>query len=158
MKTSFPQEDLNIATQNFSVNAVNAMKLNCVSERFSSRWIRVNKEPYDRREISFNDLDEGAEYNYRVCAVNEAGEGKPCDETGVFKAKDPYDKPGKPGTPEVSAVQSVLVGLLFFLQQWACSIQVASWLTRLARRVHGTRRTGRGNCIVSSQCTNSQTI
>ncbi len=61
----------------------------------------MNKEPYDRREISFNDLVEGSEYNFRVIAVNEAGESKPCDETGVFKAKDPYDKPGKPGKPEV---------------------------------------------------------
>ena len=68
---------------------------------FSSRWIRVNKDPIDKREISFNDLVEGSDYNFRVCAVNEAGEGKPSQETGVFKAKDPYDKPGKPGTPDV---------------------------------------------------------
>ena len=68
---------------------------------FSSRWIRVNKDPIDKREISFNDLVEGSDYNFRVCAVNEAGEGKPSQETGVFKAKDPYDKPDKPGTPDV---------------------------------------------------------
>ena len=68
---------------------------------FSSRWIKVNKEPIEKREMSFNDLVEGSDYNFRVSAVNEAGVGKPSEETGVFKAKDPYDKPGKPGTPEV---------------------------------------------------------
>ena len=61
----------------------------------------MKKDPTEKREISFNDLVEGSDYNFRVSAVNEAGVGKPSEETGVFKAKDPYDRPGKPGTPEV---------------------------------------------------------
>ena len=65
---------------------------------YSSRWVKVNKDPIDKLQVHYKDLVEGSEYNYRVCAVNEAGVGPPSDDTGVFTAKDPYDKPGKPGT------------------------------------------------------------
>jgi len=46
----------------------------------------------------------GTEYEYRVLAENEAGISKPSDTTGVFVAKEPYGKPGKPGTPTVNEI------------------------------------------------------
>ncbi len=56
------------------------------------------------QEMSFDDLVEGTEYDLRVCAVNAAGVSKPSEATGVFKAKDPFDVPGKPGQPEVTEI------------------------------------------------------
>jgi serine/threonine protein kinase/predicted RNA-binding protein with TRAM domain len=45
-------------------------------------------------------LDEGEEYDFRVMAVNEEGEGEPLVTSGPIKAKFPFDVPGKPGSPE----------------------------------------------------------
>lgn len=42
----------------------------------------------------YKDLVENDEYEFRVVAENDAGEGKPSDTTGNFRAKDPYSKPG----------------------------------------------------------------
>ena len=71
---------------------------------YSSRWIKVNRDPIDVTTKTFTDLVEGSDYEYRVLAENEAGISKPSETTGVFKAKDPYEKPGKPGQPEVKAI------------------------------------------------------
>ena len=64
----------------------------------------MNRDPITNLTKAFKDLVEGTEYEYRVSAENEAGIGKPSQTTGVFTAKDPFDKPGKPGTPEVSDI------------------------------------------------------
>ena len=81
------------------------------SSGYSSRWIKVNRDPISGTSKRFTDLVEENEYNFRVLAVNEAGTSKPSDDTGVFVAKDPFDKPGKPGTPnvdEITAEQATL--------------------------------------------------
>ena len=54
--------------------------------------------------MTFDDLVEGTEYNFRICAVNAAGVSKPSETTGQFVAKDPFDLPGKPGRPEVTEI------------------------------------------------------
>jgi len=66
--------------------------------------VKVNRDPISRTQQTYSDLVEGTEYEYRVLAENEAGVSKPSDSTGVFVAKDPYGKPGKPGTPAVKDV------------------------------------------------------
>lgn len=71
---------------------------------YSSRWTKVNKDPIKSLMYNFEDLIEMSEYEFRVCAVNEAGVGKPSPGTGTFIAKDPYDAPGKPGTPVVDEI------------------------------------------------------
>ncbi len=63
---------------------------------YSSRWSKVNKTPVTDLEMTFTDLHEGDEYEYRVSAVNAAGQGKPSMSSGRFTAKDPFDVPGKP--------------------------------------------------------------
>ena len=75
-----------------------------VEKSTGSRWIKVNREPIADCHLSFTDLEEGMEYEFRVCAVNEAGVSKPSDTTGRFIAKDPFDPPGKPGQPEVTEI------------------------------------------------------
>ena len=74
------------------------------SSGYSSRWTKVNKNATTELELNLNDLSEGTEYNLRVCAVNAAGVGKPSETTGTFKAKDPFDPPGRPGQPEVTEI------------------------------------------------------
>jgi len=66
-----------------------------------SCFIRLNDDPISVTRQTYDDLVEGTMYEYRVLAENEAGVSKPSDTTGVFIARDPYSKPGKPGTPTV---------------------------------------------------------
>ena len=72
------------------------------STGYSSRWIKVNREPLATVRKVFKDLIEGSEYEFRVVAENKAGVGKPSETTGRLTAKDPYGKPGKSGQPEVT--------------------------------------------------------
>ena len=70
---------------------------------FSSRWTKVNKSAIPELQYEFTDLSEGTDYEFRVMAANEAGVG-PGVETAPFTAKDPFDKPGKPGRPVVDEI------------------------------------------------------
>ena len=69
---------------------------------YSSRFSRLNKAPIREPTFKVSDLIEGDEYEFRVVAENEAGCGKPSETTGTFTAKDPFNKPGKPGKPDVT--------------------------------------------------------
>ena len=46
-----------------------------VEKKSGSKWIRVNKEPISARYIILKDLSQGNDYEFRVCAVNDEGEG-----------------------------------------------------------------------------------
>lgn len=67
----------------------------------STRWTKVNKDPVRERQLPVSDLSEGDEYQFRVCAVNAAGPSKPSEASGRFVAKNAFDVPGRPGTPDV---------------------------------------------------------
>jgi len=69
---------------------------------YSTRWIKVNRDLHTKTSMTFDDLIEGTEYDFRVCAENKAGVGKPSASCGQFVAKDPFSTPGKPGTPDVN--------------------------------------------------------
>ena len=70
-------------------------------EKFSgTRWSKVNKKPVKNLSMEFDDLIEMSEYEFRVIAENDAGQSKPSDGCGQFKAKDPFDPPGRPDAPE----------------------------------------------------------
>ena len=71
---------------------------------FSSRWSKLTKEPITEQQLEMTDLREKEQYDLRVSAVNAAGISKPSPTTGKFTAKDPFEKPGKPGTPEVGEI------------------------------------------------------
>ena len=51
------------------------------SDRYTSRWTPITKEPISGCTFVVRDIPEGAAYQYRVCAVNEAGPGKPSGAT-----------------------------------------------------------------------------
>src|SRR5207248_2524393 len=71
-------------------------------DAFSSRWIPCNRAPVTAPTYILRDLPEGAEYQFRVIAVNDAGEGPPSDSTGIVCVKDAFSKPDKPGDLSVS--------------------------------------------------------
>jgi len=67
----------------------------------STRWSKVTKDPVTQRQLDITELLAGETYQFRVFAINAAGTSKPSDATTPFVAKDAFDVPGKPGTPEV---------------------------------------------------------
>jgi titin len=66
----------------------------------------VNRTPIKATELRLEDLMEGEEFEFRVLAVNEAGFGRPSDPTEPIRLKDPFDKPGTPGQPEILDISS----------------------------------------------------
>ncbi|CAD7001755.1 unnamed protein product, partial [Ceratitis capitata] len=70
----------------------------------TGKWVRVGRSPGDKMPPSFDvtGLNAGSEYMFRVTAVNEEGESEPLTTLVGMVAKDPYDEPNKPGTPEVT--------------------------------------------------------
>ncbi|RWS24197.1 twitchin-like protein, partial [Leptotrombidium deliense] len=65
----------------------------------SGRWTRCGKT--DKTELEVTGLTPGKEYLFRVSAINEEGESEPLEALKPIIAKNPYDEPGKPGTPEI---------------------------------------------------------
>lgn len=61
-------------------------------DKKSLRWIRVYKEPVTDTKQTVYHLTEGNEYQYRVCAINKAGEGPFSDASDYYKAADPVGK------------------------------------------------------------------
>lgn len=61
-------------------------------DKKSLRWIRVYKDPITDIKQTIYHLTEGNEYQYRVCAINKAGEGPFSDVSDYYKAADPVGK------------------------------------------------------------------
>lgn len=76
-----------------------------------SRWIRVNKEAVPGLSCPVTDLLEGNEYEFRVAAENKAGVGEFSAVTPKITAKNPWEKPGKPGRPAAVEVVGASVKL-----------------------------------------------
>ncbi|CAJ0587388.1 unnamed protein product, partial [Mesorhabditis spiculigera] len=76
---------------------------NYVIEKFDTsqgRWVPALKVPGGQTTADVDNLLEGHEYKFRVAAVNSEGESIPLETFSPIIAKNPYDKPGKPGQPE----------------------------------------------------------
>lgn len=56
-------------------------------DRATGRWVKLNKEPVRGQDYYDDRVQEGHQYEYRVSAVNAAGNGKPSDTSNVFIAK-----------------------------------------------------------------------
>lgn len=77
----------------------------------TGRWLRVNKEPIADLRLDVADLLEGNDYEFRVAAENRAGIGEFSTASPGFTAKNPWDKPGKPGRPAAVEVVGAAVRL-----------------------------------------------
>jgi len=73
-------------------------------EKFTgTKWIRAVKKTITECSYAFDDLLEGSDNEFRVCAENAAGVGPPSETTGRFLAKDAFEVPGRPDAPELKA-------------------------------------------------------
>lgn len=71
----------------------------------------MNKTSTSRLTLDVYDLVESNDYEFRVFAENEAGQGKPSEATRPITAKNPFKKPGQPGSPEVKDIKKDSVNL-----------------------------------------------
>lgn len=62
-------------------------------DRATGRWVKLNKEPCRHLEYYDDRVQEGHQYEYRVSAVNAAGNGKPSETSHVITAKPMKEKP-----------------------------------------------------------------
>ena len=62
-------------------------------DRATGRWVKLNKEPLKGVEYEDDHVAEGHQYEYRVSAVNAAGNGKPSETSSVITAKPMKEKP-----------------------------------------------------------------
>jgi len=70
----------------------------------TGRWVRVGKVPASETgspSYEVTGLVPGQEYQFRVVAVNDEGDSDPLTTTSATLAKNPFDEPGKPGTPDI---------------------------------------------------------
>uniref|UniRef100_A0A1B0CYV7 Uncharacterized protein n=1 Tax=Phlebotomus papatasi TaxID=29031 RepID=A0A1B0CYV7_PHLPP len=64
------------------------------------RWVPVGE--CQQPHIKADNLIEGHDYTFRVRAVNKQGESAPLATSQPITAKDPFGRPEKPGTPQVT--------------------------------------------------------
>ena len=62
---------------------------------------QVENVPANLTKVKVDKLDAKHEYLFRVRAVNSEGESPNLEANKAVLAKDPFDEPGAPGTPEV---------------------------------------------------------
>ncbi|KAJ9595175.1 hypothetical protein L9F63_013533, partial [Diploptera punctata] len=79
----------------------------------TGKWMRVGKVPGDRPfpEMDVTGLTPGQEYKFRVTAINEEGDSEPLVTEKATIAKNPFDEPTKPGTPEITDYDNESVNL-----------------------------------------------
>lgn len=70
----------------------------------SSSWTRLNRHPVSDTQYRARDLIVGNTYEFHILAENTAAVSEPSAPTPSFIAKDPWDKPGPPGAPELSDI------------------------------------------------------
>lgn len=61
-------------------------------EADKTRWVKITKETVTELTFRVKDLIEGTSYEFRVYAINKAGESKPSEPSTPTKAKAPYGK------------------------------------------------------------------
>lgn len=69
----------------------------------TGKWVRVGRVAGDKKplEMDITGLDPGQEYKFRVTACNDEGDSDPLVTERGTVAKNPYDEPTKPGTPDI---------------------------------------------------------
>ncbi|KAF0299363.1 Twitchin [Amphibalanus amphitrite] len=68
----------------------------------TGRWVRAGETDGPQTELEVDGLVPGKHYKFRVKAVNKEGTSDPLTTPHSIEAKNPFDEPGKPGTPEIT--------------------------------------------------------
>ncbi|XP_072529480.1 immunoglobulin superfamily member 22-like [Salminus brasiliensis] len=82
----------------------------------SSMWVSISKELIQDTKCAVDDLVEDMEYEFRVTAVNRAGEGTPSTSNAVL-AKDPTRAPGLVGNLHVIDSSNTSISLAWCLPE-----------------------------------------
>ncbi|KAG8239130.1 hypothetical protein J437_LFUL018920 [Ladona fulva] len=79
----------------------------------TGKWVRVGRIPGDKAppEIEVTGLTPGHEYQFRVVATNDEGDSEPLTTELPIIAKNPFDEPSKPGTPQITDYDNESVDL-----------------------------------------------
>lgn len=70
----------------------------------SSSWLRITPMPVRDTSYQVVDLIEGTTYEFRVLSENRAGMGPVSSPCHQFVARDPWERPGKPGAIRISDI------------------------------------------------------
>lgn len=104
----------------------------------SGRWLRLNKEPIAGLKLDVTDLLDGNDYEVRVAAENLAGIGEFSVASPSFTAKNPWDKPGKPGRPIAIEIVGATVRLQWTVPESDGGAEIFNYIIEL--RVEGATK------------------
>ncbi|OTF74282.1 hypothetical protein BLA29_005203, partial [Euroglyphus maynei] len=102
LKWKKPKDDGGVPIDHYQVEKM---------DKETGRWIRVGKASANNPEIEVTGLTAGHEYQFRVVAVNDEGESEPLVTDRGTVARNPYDEPGKTGTPDIVDYDNTSVDL-----------------------------------------------
>ncbi|KAK7065507.1 Immunoglobulin like [Halocaridina rubra] len=77
----------------------------------TGRWVPAGRCDGDTTEFEVTGLEPLKKYEFRVKAHNDEGESDPLDGDKAIVAKDPFDKPGPPGLPDITDYDETSVQL-----------------------------------------------
>lgn len=100
LKWKKPEDDGGVPIKEYEVEKMDTA---------TGKWVRVGRLPANsgpgagnEPEFEVTGLTPGTEYKFRVTAVNDEGDSEPLVTELSVVAKNPYDEPDKPGTPEIA--------------------------------------------------------
>lgn len=67
----------------------------------TGRWVPAGETDGPTTSLNVEGLIPGKKYKFRVKAVNKQGKSEPLQTAQATEAKNPFDEPDKPGTPEI---------------------------------------------------------
>ncbi|XP_035779466.1 twitchin-like isoform X8 [Anopheles albimanus] len=117
-------------------------------DKETQRWLPVGRTHDTHMDVA--NLEPGQEYLFRVSAVNDEGVSEPLATDTYITAKNPFDEPGKPGTPEAYDWDKNFVEL-----RWTPPMtDGGSPITRyiVEKRVHGTIKWIKCAEVVGNKC------
>ncbi|XP_010785474.1 serine/arginine repetitive matrix protein 2-like [Notothenia coriiceps] len=74
-------------------------------------WTKLGRKILTERSIEYTGLTEGTEYEFRVSAVNEAGQGKPSEPSATTTAQNPITPPGPVVNPTMTNTTNSTISL-----------------------------------------------
>ncbi|XP_065089533.1 twitchin isoform X14 [Ochlerotatus camptorhynchus] len=112
------------------------------------RWVPVGRTADTHMDVA--NLEPGQEYLFRVSAVNDEGVSEPLATEQFMMAKNPFDEPGKPGTPEAFDWDRNFIEL-----RWTPPVcDGGSPITKyiVEKREHGTIKWIRAAEVIGNKC------
>nr|XP_029716085.1 twitchin isoform X7 [Aedes albopictus] len=117
-------------------------------DKETGRWVPVGRTPDTHMDVT--NLEPGQEYLFRVSAVNDEGVSEPLSTEQFIMAKNPFDEPGKPGTPEAYDWDRNFIEL-----RWTPPVcDGGSPITKyiVEKREHGTIKWIRAAEVIGNKC------